>query len=299
MPAAPISPAASTTRPGPTWRSLMRSVLVRSVLAAAVAGCLTATLGRVATQLVGGLSAPGTRGLEGGVAALAVGVGAAALAVVTVGCLLTALGAASRLSGRSLARLEATASRLTPALVRRAIAVGVGTGLLASVAGGATAAEPDAPSSTSTSSASTSTGYDSATDPADLGWQITSIPGPSDVELSEPTPPEPAPDPVTTGAEQTGSQQTRSLPAAAAPAGEPAGPAPEIPSTPGVPAAVTVEPGDSLWTIAAAHLPGGSPNAAIAAAWPRWYAANRAVIGDDPNLIHPGQVLSAPEEVRS
>jgi len=57
---------------------------------------------------------------------------------------------------------------------------------------------------------------------------------------------------------------------------------------------VTVRPGDSLWRIAAAHL-GRAPTAArVAAAWPRWFAANRAVIGADPDLLVPGEVLHAP-----
>ena len=33
----------------------------------------------------------------------------------------------------------------------------------------------------------------------------------------------------------------------------------------------------------------------IAQAWPAWFDANRAVIGEDPDLILPGQVLRAPE----
>jgi nucleoid-associated protein YgaU len=57
---------------------------------------------------------------------------------------------------------------------------------------------------------------------------------------------------------------------------------------------VVVRPGDSLWRIAAAHLPHGAGAADVAAAWPAWYAANRATIGADPNLIRPGQVLVAP-----
>ncbi len=57
---------------------------------------------------------------------------------------------------------------------------------------------------------------------------------------------------------------------------------------------VVVRPGDCLWSIAAGHAPAGAGNAAIAAAWPRWYAANRAVIGADPNLLLPGQHLSPP-----
>lgn len=57
---------------------------------------------------------------------------------------------------------------------------------------------------------------------------------------------------------------------------------------------VTVKAGDTLWAIAAGHLPTGATNAEIAAAWPLWYDANRAVVGDDPNQIEPGQVLDPP-----
>jgi hypothetical protein len=60
---------------------------------------------------------------------------------------------------------------------------------------------------------------------------------------------------------------------------------------------VVVAPGDSLWSIAASHL--DHPSAArVAAAWPRWYAANRAVIGTDPNSIIAGQVLDVPVQHR-
>lgn len=58
---------------------------------------------------------------------------------------------------------------------------------------------------------------------------------------------------------------------------------------------VVVAVGDSLWRIAAVHLPEREPSARrIAGAWPRWYAANRAVIGVDPNHLSPGQVLAVP-----
>ena len=57
---------------------------------------------------------------------------------------------------------------------------------------------------------------------------------------------------------------------------------------------VRVRPGDSLWLIAAHRLGPDASDADVAADWPRWYAANRAVIGDDPSLIEPGQVLQAP-----
>lgn len=56
---------------------------------------------------------------------------------------------------------------------------------------------------------------------------------------------------------------------------------------------VTVEPGDTLWAIAADHLDDPTP-AAVARAWPLWFAANRDVIGPDPDHIRPGMVLTAP-----
>ena len=59
-------------------------------------------------------------------------------------------------------------------------------------------------------------------------------------------------------------------------------------------AAVTVRPGDSLWTIARGRLGARATPARIAREWPRWFATNRAVIGADPDLLQPGQVLRAP-----
>jgi hypothetical protein len=61
------------------------------------------------------------------------------------------------------------------------------------------------------------------------------------------------------------------------------------------PQPVTVRRGDSLWLIAERGLGHGASNSAIAAEWPRWYAANRAVIGDDPDLVLPGQQLRPPD----
>jgi nucleoid-associated protein YgaU len=83
-------------------------------------------------------------------------------------------------------------------------------------------------------------------------------------------------------------------PARAAPAA-PAHPVPEGPparaaTRTGRPAraaptpARVVTPGDTLWGIAGAD-------------WPRWYAANSATIGADPDLIRPGQRLVPPAGV--
>ncbi len=59
---------------------------------------------------------------------------------------------------------------------------------------------------------------------------------------------------------------------------------------------VTVHRGDSLWLIASRGLGGHPSDAQIAAEWPRWYDANRDVIGANPNLIQPGQHLEPPHD---
>jgi len=73
------------------------------------------------------------------------------------------------------------------------------------------------------------------------------------------------------------------------PAPPPAAPAP--PPAPAPPKTFTVghwpDWSGSLWGIAQ-HFTGSGTN------WPQLYALNRGVIGPNPNLIHPGQVLQLP-----
>jgi hypothetical protein len=57
---------------------------------------------------------------------------------------------------------------------------------------------------------------------------------------------------------------------------------------------VAVRPGESLWAIAARELGPGASEVEIAARWPLWYQANREVIGPDPDVLRPGQLLSPP-----
>ncbi|MDR7382205.1 LysM peptidoglycan-binding domain-containing protein [Promicromonospora iranensis] len=62
---------------------------------------------------------------------------------------------------------------------------------------------------------------------------------------------------------------------------------------------VVVEPGDTLWAIAADRLASGSggsgsSDAEIASAVTRWHQANRHVLGTNPDLIRPGTVLRQP-----
>ncbi len=57
----------------------------------------------------------------------------------------------------------------------------------------------------------------------------------------------------------------------------------------------TVAPGDTLWDIAARHLPEDRrTNETIAAYWQQIYAANLQIVGEDPDLIHPGARLVVP-----
>jgi nucleoid-associated protein YgaU len=65
----------------------------------------------------------------------------------------------------------------------------------------------------------------------------------------------------------------------------PGGPAAQVPVST---RAYTVAKGDSLWKIAKAHYGNGNK-------WRKIYEANRATIGDNPDIIHPGQTLTIPD----
>ena len=89
-------------------------------------------------------------------------------------------------------------------------------------------------------------------------------------------------------------------PAPSRPSVVPVPPAPAPAATPPDAASVTgaatsiVRPGDCLWSIAAARLGRGATPGAIDRAWRAIYDTNRDAIGADPNLIHPGLVLTLP-----
>ncbi len=72
--------------------------------------------------------------------------------------------------------------------------------------------------------------------------------------------------------------------------------APATSGRPGTPAAPTVDAyvvrsGDSLWSIARAHP---APSGDVETRWRAIWRHNRDVVGDDPDLIHPGQALRLP-----
>jgi len=216
----------------------------------------------------------------------AAGVGAALLLWLGVGVTLAALAAIPGAVGRISA---AASDRVTPDAVRRVTAVVLGASL-------ATAATPVAhaggslswrgPSATTSQISQTS---QEVTAPApDPAFGVTARPPVADAAPDPGRPaPASAPDPGF-GAELT------STPTPSPPALGPLGPAMHTPSNGSRPGTVTVVRGDSLWAIAHRHL-GAQANAQqIAREWPRWYAANRSVIGPNPNLIRAGQVLAVP-----
>jgi hypothetical protein len=61
------------------------------------------------------------------------------------------------------------------------------------------------------------------------------------------------------------------------------------------PGTVVVRAGDTLWAIAQQHLAPRADDDAVGRACSRLFELNRAVIGDDPDLIHPGQRLRLPD----
>src|ERR687890_2675914 len=61
-------------------------------------------------------------------------------------------------------------------------------------------------------------------------------------------------------------------------------PAPESPTT-----RLVVEPGDSLWSISEEHIGPGATPPQIAYEVERTFELNRDQIGENPNLIFPGQ----------
>lgn len=138
-------------------------------------------------------------------------------------------------------------------------------------------AEPRHPPTTTTSTTTTTTTTSSVPSRA-------TTPGPVPSRRSQPDPKPPV-------------RPTRPARATTDPAPPPVAPAPGAPaatsSQPTNPSyAYTVGPGDCLWDIAASYLPTNATNADIDGAWRAIYAANRDAIGADPNLIHPGLVLT-------
>jgi len=201
------------------------------------------------------------------------------------------LGAAvaAALPGRGGAAARRIAARLLPAVLLRAVAGVAGLGVLAAPIAPVVAGADVPPGAVSTASApGPAPAWPTNPPHLHIGWPTSRPPA-----LPQPAKPRPTTArPTPTAAAPSQSNPSGGQAGQDGPAGQ-AGLAAR--GTDGPPEhAVRVEPGDSLWLIAARRLGPHPSEAQVAAAWPRWYAANQQVIGDDPSLIQPGELLHAP-----
>lgn len=220
-------------------------------------------------------------------------VGALAAAWLAAGALLATVCVVVRACGASWRAGERLVHRCAPQIVRRALVLAVGAGIGLGLATGASAVAPE-PSVSAPASAAVEPRDHTA--PDDLGWALTTsststAPPATVAPTAAPSVASTAPEPPPASATTAPGTQTEAVVETAA------ADHPLTALARSGPGAVVVEAGDSLWTIAARYLPPGATDAEVAAAWPRWYQANSAVIGADPDLIQPGQVLATPATV--
>lgn len=219
---------------------------------------------------------------------------AAAWAALAIGLVILGTG-----PGRCGALARRAQRVVLPAIARRVLVGAVGVGLVVTPA--VASAAPNSGASGSVRAL-----------PAPA-WPGTADAGPSEAGASAPAPAGPRPASGTTPPAKPPAWPTASPPVSpstqpSAPRHTPPHSRPPAPASTPAPrrpasaAAVTVRPGDSLWAIARRRLTAeaGTPSPArVATAWPAWWAANRSVIGSDPDLIRPGQVLHAPTGAHS
>lgn len=244
-----------------------------------------------------------------GAAVLAGGTCAAAWTTAWLALTLACVGAAR--VGRRRDTLERTALRLAPAVARRFVAAALG----ASIAVGALPAHasdsvPVADVGWQVSS-SASTGPDAASSEAHLPSAVHDAAGPgrtapqrTDVTAqSSPAPRGSTPSTPRSRASTAAPQEATSHQEQARPEGGQARadspvtgqrkPSARATTSPGR-ETVTVRSGDTLWALAARSLGSAATDAQIAHEWPRWHDANRDLLGDDPHLIRPGDILTVP-----
>ncbi len=239
-----------------------------------------------------------------------------AAVVLVVGVIARLPGLPGRRAGRLL-------RRIAPATVGRLVATAVGVSL---IAGTSACAAPTAAGSGATATGATPIPTTFSA-PETVGATTPSEPTPNGVSAASITIdwPDARSDPPASGAAASTPANPPTLevgapesPTASGPAAPtltppapmvPRAPVPVVPqavedptpdpapadSTPGTGHSVTVAPDDTLWRIAAAALGPEATDADIDNAWRAWYVANQEVVGDDPDLIVPGQVLSIPD----
>lgn len=237
---------------------------------AAVAWALALLTPSVTDMTRSVLSAQHTADSEGAEALVLAGAGLLAWGVWAWGALGLLLTAASALPGLLGAVADTLTRVVLPGGARRgaALALGIGLGVVGPVAG-STLVVVTAPAAAA--DATPAPGHDRSGLPSGAGvlpdWPV----------INGAAPASPSPAPV---------------------AGPPSSSAlPEWPAPPAAGDHVVVR-GDCLWDIAAARLSdqlGRTATAAeIARATSAWWTANAAVIGPDPDVLLPGQVLRPP-----
>ena len=261
--------------------------LCRGVLTLAIAALLSTWLWSLITDAA--------RAAAGGVPpqpdeVLTTVVATAALAGTTWLALGVLLGLGSLVPGTAGRAATRLAGAVTPTLVRRAAGALLGIGLVAGLAPGAAVA----------ARADTVAAGSPLPDPGFAPAPRSGVPLPGPGWLPAPGAADEAgpAEPLANAAIGAGWVPSRPL-VRAQPDVRVLSPAPP-PGTDGdEPDPVVVRRGDSLWAIAARHLGRDASDAEIARAWPAWFVANRAVIGDDPDALRPGQVLRPPEKAQS
>lgn len=193
----------------------------------------------------------------------------------------TALSALSALPGALGQASTLLAARIAPTAVRKVVAFVLGTALSAALVPGTAVARTghEAPRAAVVASAQYAAGA--------LGSAVDSAPNASFSLVSD------AVRAIDTIHATQAIQARNETDRAPAPSWSPERSTPSANSGDRV-VELVVHRGDSLWSIAARHLGPEATASQIDAEWHRWFAANRLVIGDDPNAIRPGQVLSSP-----
>ncbi|GAA2169363.1 hypothetical protein [Pedococcus bigeumensis] len=209
--------------------------------------------------------APGPAALDEAVVLVVLVVGALLGAWLVVG---TTVACAAHLPGRFGDRARRWSLALAPAVTRRVAAILVGAALGTTGAPGAAVAADAAQGVVAVSVASVESAGGHRAAPARVPGFALTVPTPAPSPGWTPARPAHTPAPV-----------ARLVTGVSAPQ----------------PSEVVVHRGDSLWGIVRRELGPGATDTEVAAAWPHWYAANRDVIGPDPDVLLPGQVLRAPD----
>ena len=258
-----------------------------SLVAAAAAGSIF--LGTARDSLTS-IAAAGPAGPADGILLVAALGGVLLTLWLGLGMTLSALSVLPGAVGHACRRL---AGRIAPAAVRKVVAFILGTTLTAALVPGGVAAGTgrDAPRpGVVAAGRPVITAVRGAADAApDASFRVVSALVHDRVDRVDT---EAAPPPTWSpeGPVSRTALSPRAVPPRAVP---PKASFPDVRTSP-VDGIVVVHRGDTLWSIAARHLGPTATAADIDTECHRWFATNRKVIGEDANLILPGQLLRPP-----